>query len=179
MHPGSTNTPALYTQTVADCNLDTKPITLAAWSALSSDELARVVGVQTPSVTLEYAQDYTWQFMWLPTEDIRCANDDGEEPEGGWHNAYLMHIENDRLAIANGSPEYAGRDDWLRTHWGNNTAIYPLYVVIDTDVQGQGQYRLWDGHRRLASAFFYGLNEVAILLGTEKPRQSASTSTHA
>src|SRR6185437_3101327 len=98
----------------------------------------------------EYATEYDWQFILLPTAALRLATEDGEEPEGGWEGAYRRQIAMDRGAISNGSASYTGRQRWLKTEWARNTAIYPLYVVREDSA-----YRLWDGYRRLAAAFHH------------------------
>jgi hypothetical protein len=148
--------------TVEDCNLDGSTIPLSDWPTLSSEQLARIVGEQQPGDMPEYAHRYEWQFVFLPVEDLRCSNQDYEEPAGGWSAAHQRHLQSDRRAVAEGSPEYAGRDVWLRDVWGANTATYPLYVLKEED-----GYRLLDGHRRLAGAFSYGVSNVAVLLGTQ------------
>lgn len=148
---------------VRDCTLDGMPIRLADWPKISSESLARIVGVHAPSDPTEYAQDYDWRFVELPTELLRCASQDGDEPDGGWEQAYRDHARRDIAAVAAGSPEYAGRQKWLREHWCRNTAIYPLFVVLE-----ENDYRLWDGHRRLAAAFFHRVPRVAVVLGTKK-----------
>lgn len=158
--------PARGPQTVLDCSLDGRPVAVADWPRLSSEELARIVGFQEPGGSPESAGDYGWRFAVLPVESLRRSNQDFEEPEGGWAAAHQRHLASDRRAIAEGSPEYAGRDAWLRDVWGLDTAIYPLFVVLEED-----GYRLWDGHRRLAGAFAYGVKNVAVLLG--EPRKIA------
>lgn len=158
----ATDSHPLTLSTVEDCNLDGNTILLCDWQTLSSDQLARIVGVQEPGDMPEYAHQYEWRFVFLPVEDLRYANQYYEEPDGGWPGAHQRHLHSDRRAVAEGSPEYAGRDVWLRDVWGANTAIYPLYVLKEED-----GYRLLDGHRRLAGAFSYGVREVAVLLGTQ------------
>jgi len=149
--------------TTADCSLNGARIALVDWSKLSSDELAQVVGVQEPGGTAEHPQDYDWEFTTLATDELRLATEDGDEPEGGWREAYLRHTAADAEAVSLGSPEYAGREQWLRT-WCEDTRIYPLYLV------DEGGYRLWDGYHRLAGAFYLGAERVAVVLGRPKLR---------
>lgn len=149
--------------TVPDCSLDGRPVELSRWQALSSGELARIVGLQEPGGQLEDARDYDWEYTVLPVTELECCNEDGEAPEGGWEAAHRRHLASDAEAVMAGSQEYAGRDKWLRDVWGRTTAIHPLFVVLE-----DGHYRLWDGYRRLAGAFAHGVADVAVLLGTPK-----------
>lgn len=149
--------------TVPDCSLDGAPIPLSALPTLTSTQLARIVGDQEPGGVPEQARDYFWAFERVPLERLRNCNEDGEEPGGGWSAAHLRHLKADAEAVAGHSPEYAGRDAWLRDVWCKNTSVYPLFIVREEE-----SYRLWDGYRRLASAFHYGLTEVAVLVGTPR-----------
>ncbi len=148
--------------TVPDCNLDGHTIPLSVIHHLSSEAIARIIGKQQPGNRLEDSNQYTWSFKEIPLEELRCSNEDGEEPSGGWKAAYLRHKKSDDLAIAQGSPEYAGREQWNKK-WCENTAIYPLYVVVE-----EGQYRLLDGYHRLASAFWNELPTVYAFVGRSK-----------
>lgn len=151
----------LKTATAAlDCTLDGKPIELSRWPALSSKEMSRVVGDQSPSSELEHADVYGWSFESLAVSDLVKSMESGEEPVGGWSAAYARHLANDLEAVAGGSPEYKGRDEWIKSTWLENTAIYPLFVVMEN-----GAPRLWDGHRRLSGAFHYRLKSVFCLVG--------------
>lgn len=152
--------------TVLDCNLDGALIALPTWPLLSSDELARIVGKQGPGDIEEDARDYEWRFEMVPLERLRFSSEDGEEPEGGWVAAHKRHLKADAEAVAGGSPEYAGRDDWLKKVWAIDTAIYPLYVVEEED----GRLRLWDGYRRLAGAFAHKVQLVATLIGRRRTK---------
>lgn len=154
--------------TVADCHLDGAPLRLDAWPTLSSEELARIVGLQQPSDALEDPSYFAWEARMVPITELMHATQDGDVPEGGWSGAYLRHWEADREAVANGSPEYAGRDAWIREVWLPDTRIYPLYVVKewDEDPAQSARLRLLDGHRRLAGAFHYRARNVFALVGT-------------
>lgn len=148
--------------TVPDCTLDGSPIPIDSLASLTSAQIARIVGVQAPGGSNEDAAEYDWSFCCLDLESLRCCNEDGDEPDGGWKAAYLRHQENDALAVANGSPEYAGRQEWL-AQWAGNTAIYPIFMIEDDD-----GYRLWDGYHRLAGAFWHDAPQVAVFLGRPK-----------
>jgi hypothetical protein len=151
------------TTTVPDCNLHGDPIRLDSLHDLTSDQISEIVGVQDPSGDhLEQPGEYKLGFERIFLRDLRQCNEDGEEPEGGWKAAYLANEKSDRRAIEQGSPEYAGRQEWLR-EWADNTAIYPIYVVFEN-----GSYRLWDGYRRVAGAFWHDLNEVSAFVGYPK-----------
>lgn len=148
--------------TVADCSLDGQPIPLERLPLLTSDEIARVVGFQQPGPVLNNAQHYTWSYQQIPLQELRESTYDGEEPDGGWKATYERHRKSDAEAIASGSPEYAGRQAWCET-WASNSAIYPLYVVDE-----EGHYYLWDGHHRLASAFWHGVERVWAFVGVPR-----------
>ena len=145
--------------TSPDCNLDGQPIELKHWARLNTDQLARIVGEQQPAEAIECSKQYDWSLQLLRTEQLREATLDGE-PEGGWTAVYARMLKSDQEAVLGGSPEYAGRDPWIRDHWSKNTEIYPLFIVQETE-----GYRLWDGHRRLAGAFHYALPEIWCLVG--------------
>ena len=149
--------------TVPDCSLRGRPIKVADWRTMTSETIAEIVGSQAPAGPAEYPDEYEWRFVMMPLEDLRCSDQEYMEPEGGWAETYRKHCRWDALAVAEGSPEYAGRQEWFRDHWTKNTAIYPLFVVLEED-----GYRVWDGHHRLAAAFFHGIPEVAVLLGVQK-----------
>lgn len=149
--------------TVPDCSLDDMPIPLDQWTKLSPEQLASIVGTQEPGDRLEHALDYTWRFEILNVADLEFANEDGDAPHGGWRAAHERHLRADKDAVRGGSPEYAGRDEWLRDEWCQDSRVYPLFVVKE-----DGRYRLWDGYRRLAGAFYYGLTQVASLVGTPR-----------
>lgn len=152
------------TLTVADCTHQGSPIDTADWPKFTSEALAAIVGQQQPGEALEDASGYTWAFEILPTSALVRATQHGEEPAGGWPAAYQRLLAQDGTAVAAGSTEYGGRDDWIRNAWTHETSIYPLFLVKEG-----GEYRLWDGHRRLAGAFFYGLDRVCALVGTPRP----------
>lgn len=160
------------THTVPDCTLDGERIALDAWPKLSSSDLARVVGRQSPGSALEDAQNWTWAFVELPLDALREATEDLEEPQEGWSATYSRYLANDARAVAEGSPAYAGRDAWIREVWGICPAIQPLFVVIELACRNEGRlndgYRLLDGYHRLAGAFHHGLDRVAVLLGTPR-----------
>ena len=156
------------THTVLDCYLNGVPLAKDELASLSSEDIAAIVGFQMPGDALEDTSDYAWSFEMLPLDLLRFSNEDGEEPEGGWKAAYLRHQESDREAVANGSIEYEGRAEWL-AEWSRDTSIYPLYIVTEDD-----GYRLLDGYHRLAGAFWHGVEEVAVFLGSPKPTFDAS-----
>ena len=149
--------------TVEDCTLDGEPIELSLWPTLSSEALERIVGEQQPGSDLECADAYRWSFESIPLDDLRACTEDGEEPDGGWIATYARYLAHDQAAVDSGSPGYAGRGDWIRDRWTKDTSIYPLYLVNET-----GEWRLWDGHRRLAGAFHFGLASVFAVVG--RPR---------
>jgi len=148
--------------TALDCNLDGEPLLTTQLHTLSSDEIVRVVGNQSPGGQDEDADDYSWSFQRIRLEDLRCCNEDGEEPEGGWKAAFARHLKSDAEAVAAGSPEYAGRAEWIE-EWCKDTAMYPIFVVVE-----DGQYRIWDGYHRLAGAFWHGIEDVAAFVGAPK-----------
>lgn len=152
-----TNDPSL---TEPDCTLDGKRIRVTDWSTLTPEQLQRIVENRLDHAD---AEDYAWSFTVMPIEALREATYDGGEPDGGWKAAYQRQGESDAAAVRDGSPQYAGRAEWLRDHWVKNTAIYPLYVVDDDE----GRY-VADGLRRLAGAFYHNCREVCVLLGTPR-----------
>jgi hypothetical protein len=154
---------AAITMTAADCTLDGATIDVAHWEILFPEAMARIVGQQSPGGSLESADDFVWRFAMMDISHLRHATEDGEEPEGGWEKAHARHILADEEAVKNGSPEYAGRAQWLERVWGEDTRIYPLYVVHE-----DGAYRLLDGYHRLAGAFHFPINPVAVLIGEKR-----------
>lgn len=149
----------MKTLTDPDCSLDGQPVLLDRLPLLSSDEIQRMVANHSPDAHRTPARRYHWTFRSVPLEELRCSCDTGEEPDGGWKAAYLRHQASDLAAIKNGSPEYAGRQEWC-AEWAKNTARYPLCVVFE-----DGQYWLWDGHHRLASAFWHEIPSVMAFVG--------------
>ena len=149
------------THTVADCHLNGAPIAINNWTNMTRDQLAQVVGNQQPGEALEKSEYYAWETGWIPLAQLLHASQDGDIPEGGWGAAYERHLESDRQAVADGSPEYAGRDEWIRHVWLPETRIYPLYLVheLEGGASGKPRLRLLDGHRRLAGAFYYPFND--------------------
>jgi hypothetical protein len=148
--------------TAADCTLDGASFDVSRWPTLSSDELARVVGIQIHEGAAGTAGDYRWELRLVPLTELQNSALDGE-PDAGWSAAYLRQLEADREAVASGSPEYAGRDIWIRDTWLPNTACYPLFAVVE-----DAGLLLWDGHHRLAGAFHYGQTAVWTLVGTSR-----------
>lgn len=152
------------TYTNADCTLEGRRLLLSELSELTSDNIAAIVGFQCPSGDLnEDASHYTWTLIEVPLVKLLACNEDGEEPEGGWKAAYLRHKQSDEEAVASGSPEYAGRQEWL-DQWCKNTSQYPIFLVVE-----DGDYRLWDGYHRLAGAFWNEIPSVTAFVGTPKP----------
>jgi hypothetical protein len=145
--------------TEQDCHLNGKSFSVTQWCKFDSTTLGQIVGVQEPGHYPERLDNLHWTFQYIEIEKLKYANQDYEEPEGGWSSAYLRMLESDRQAAVC-SPEYLGRDTWIKEKWIQNTQIYPLFVVLEED-----GYRILDGHHRLAGAFYYHLEKVAIVLG--------------
>jgi hypothetical protein len=118
-----------------------------------------MVGKQQPGGALECASGYDWKLVELPTADLMSSTEDDELSKEEWVAKYRRQLESDRQAVGSGSPEYAGRDAWIR-QWILRSDTYPLFVVAE-----QQEYRLWDGHHRLAGAVFHGAQKVWVLLG--------------
>ena len=95
----------------------------------------------------------------MEVKKLRYATEYGEEPKVGWKNLYLQFLQEDDVA-SKYSPEYAGRDNWLKNDWLTCTDTYPIFVILE-----DSRYRLLDGYHRLAGAFYYDLENVAIILG--------------
>lgn len=149
----------------ADCTLDGRRLLLSELPHLTSEDIAAIVGFQSPGGDIdEDASHYTWALFEVPLADLRACNEDGEEPEGGWKATYLRHQQSDQEAVASGSPEYAGRQEWL-AGWCHNTSQYPIFLVLEG-----GEYRLWDGYHRLAGAFWNEIPSVMAFVGTPKPK---------
>lgn len=142
-----------------DCMLDGKVFNVDKFLKLNSDQLASIVGKQSPNGYLEDLSNYKWKFEYINIEDLRYATEYNEEPKGGWAKVYLEFLADDEKA-AKYTPECAGRDKWIREKWTQCSDIYPLFVVLEDN-----NYRLLDGHHRLAGAFYYNLKKVAIILG--------------
>lgn len=164
------DTSSLVGLTTPDCQYAGQQIPYSLWFQLDSAQLASVVGTQAPLGPAESAENYDWSLQSVPTRDLLLAAHEGEVPEGGWQAAYLRQLEADRTAVQSGSPEYAGRDEWLRRVWVWDTLTYPLYLVKEPL-----GHRLWDGHHRLAAAFYYGALQVYALVGTPKTPQPIAT----
>ena len=157
------------THTVPDCHLHGQPIAINNWTNMTSDQLAQVVGTQQPGDALEDSKYCHWETAWVPLADLLHATQDASIPEGGWGAAYARQLKSDRLAIAHGSPEYAGRDEWIHRVWLPETRIYPLYLVREFTPypEQKPRLRLLDGYHRLAGAFFYPFNDrVFALVGS-------------
>jgi hypothetical protein len=118
-----------------------------------------MVGKQQPTDALECASGYAWKLVEMSTADLMSSKEEDELSKEEWMAMYRRQLESDQQAIENGSPEYAGRDAWIR-QWILMSETYPLFVVAE-----QQGYRLWDGHHRLAGAFFHGAPKVWVLLG--------------
>ena len=136
----------LYTE--PDCTLRGKRLCVTSWKMLSSQELGEVVGVQTVLGQAIVPHAWSWSFQMLSLDLLAEAAEDGAEPDGGWAGFYARVCVHDRR-----------RDAWLR-QWARDTRVYPLYVAMEG-----GQLYLLDGHHRLAGAFYYGLGDVAALVG--------------
>ena len=153
-------------QTSPDCHLSGAPIAITAWPTFSSEDLAAIVGDQQPAEILEKSEYCQWEARWVDMQELQHATQDGDVPDGGWSAAYLHHLVSDLLAVKEGSPEYSGRDAWIRDAWLADTRIYPLYVVYEWDEDHQPRLRLLDGHRRLAGAFHYKAPRAFALVGS-------------
>lgn len=137
-------------------------ISVKELNSLTSDQISDIVGIQSPGDSLEYSNQYHWSFQIIPLDNLRYSNEDGEEPDGGWEEAYIRHKKSDDENVKNGSPEYAGRQEWLKK-WAEDTRIYPLYFIKEND-----KYRILDGYHRLAGAFFEKVSNVACFVGEKK-----------
>lgn len=145
--------------TNSDCLFNGNPINVNDLKKLNSDQLSTIVGQQSPNGYLEDLSNFKWKFTYINIEKLRFATEYGEEPKEGWKNLYLKFLNDDEKA-AKHTPEYAGRDLWIKEQWTKCTDTYPLFVILENN-----NYRLLDGHHRLAGAFYYQLKKVAIILG--------------
>lgn len=146
--------------TVQDCTLDGSVMDLDVLETLTPAEIARVVGphqyLGDEPVRLE---DHRWSFALVPLQDLRFSNEHGEEPKGGWKASYLRHQAWDEEAVAGGSHAYAGRQEWL-AEWAADSRINPVILELH-----EGRYRIIDGHRRVAGAFWNECESVAAFVG--------------
>lgn len=147
--------------TNSDCLFQKNVFEIKNWKKFNSEELASIVGDQHPNGYMEDLTDFKWKFLSLNIKALKCATEYNEEPEGGWNKLYLQFLKDDESA-AKTSPEYAGRDNWLKNEWLPCTETYPLFVIKE-----DGNYRVLDGHHRLAGAFYYKLESVAVVLGQQ------------
>lgn len=145
--------------TNTDCLLDGKTFNVQNFKKLNSLQLASIIGQQSPNGYIEDLTNYKWKFTYINIEDLRCATEYGEEPKEGWKNVYLQFLNDDEKA-AKHTPECAGRDKWIQEEWIECSDTYPLFVILE-----DGNYRLLDGHHRLAGAFYYDVKKVAVILG--------------
>ncbi len=154
--------------TVPDCHLNGARIALDEWPTLNSTQLAKIVGLQQPGEALESSSCWTWEVAWVNLQNLEHATQDGDIPEGGWSAMYTRQLNDDNRAIAQGSPEYAGRDAWIQTVWLPDTRRYPLFLVKEWDSPlATPRLRLLDGHHRLAGAFHHDLqSSIFALVGT-------------
>lgn len=148
--------------TNSDCLFRNKSFDIQRFPHFKSHELASIVGTQSPNGYIENLDNIQWSFEYIEIKKLRYATEYNEEPQGGWKQLYLKFLEEDSLA-AKYSPEYLGRDDWIKNQWSQCTDIYPLFVVMENNT-----YRILDRHHRLAGAFYYDIKQVAIILGTPK-----------
>jgi hypothetical protein len=162
----------IITLTDPDCTLDSSQICVSKLRLLDSCEISRIVGVQQFGERLEYAKNYSWSFSVMPIADLALSSCEASEPEGGWAACYLRFLINDEEAVRCGSPEYAGRDAWIKSRWCVNTHIYPLFIIKDAS-----GYRLLDGHHRLAGAFHYQLTSVAVFVGSRSKDENSQMNT--
>lgn len=152
---------------VSDCRLNGNIIAIETLPELSSDDITNIVGIQSPGAHTDNANDYIWSFQTIPLQDLRYSNEDGDEPDGGWLAAYNRHKLSDEENVKNGSPQYAGRQEWLR-QWCQDTRLYPLFIVLEDN-----QYRILDGYHRLAGAFHGCIENVACFVGRTKGKDMA------
>ena len=152
--------------TTSDCHLDGVPIGLDQWSLLHSNELGRIVGIQQPGEEPEESARCEWQAIWVTISDLLHASEDGDIPDKGWSAAYARYLKSDQQAVSHNSPQYAGRDAWIRDVWLPDTRIYPLYAVNEWSSDTNSfRLRLLDGYHRTAGAFHYGAKKVFALIG--------------
>jgi hypothetical protein len=149
------------TYTNSDCLYKNKTFDIKKWNTFNSKELASIVGDQHPNGYLEDLAHFDWKFLHLDIQDLKLSTEYNEEPEGGWKKLYLRFLKEDDTA-AETSPEYAGRDKWLKNEWLLCTETYPLFVIKE-----DGNYRVLDGHHRLAGAFYYKLKSLSVVLGQQ------------
>lgn len=142
-----------------DCCYLNKTFDIKEFKTFSSEQLSIIVGKQSPNEYAEDLSNYRWSFKYIDTEKLKYATEYYEEPEGGWSNVYIKFLEEDAKAAIH-TPECAGRDDWIKNEWTVCTDTYPLFVIVEGN-----DYRLLDGHHRLAGAFYYKLKKVAVILG--------------
>lgn len=152
-------------KTNLDCLFEGDNFDTTMWNKFTSSQLASIVGDQHPNGYLEDLKGFNWQFTSIKTEKLNLATEYGEAPDGGWKQLYLKFLEEDILAAIH-TPEYAGRDTWLKNEWISCTKTYPLFVLYQ-----ENEYRILDGYHRLAGAFYYGLKSVSIILGTKNSDQ--------
>lgn len=145
--------------TNSDCTLKEQRFDIEQFKVFSSEQLSLIVGKQSSNGYNEDLNNLKWSFQHININELRYATEYYEEPEEGWDKVYLKFIAEDEKA-AQYTPECAGRDNWIKNEWINYTDIYPLFVILE-----DGNYRLLDGYHRLAGAFYYKINSVAIILG--------------
>lgn len=145
--------------TNSDCLFQKKPFDIQQFQFFNSEELGSIVGQQSPNGYDENLKNVTWSYQFIDTINLQYATEYNEEPEGGWKQLYLKFLKEDEAA-AQFSPEYLGRDDWIKNQWCQCTEIYPLYILKEDN-----QLRILDGHHRLAGAFYYEIPQIAIILG--------------
>jgi hypothetical protein len=143
-----------------DCLFENKIFDTQRLSTFSSEQLASIVGQQHPNGYIEDLSKGVFSFLYIPTQDLKFATEYNEEPQGGWAKLYEKFLKEDEIA-SKYSPEYLGRDEWIRNHWLICTATYPLFIIKENNV-----YRVLDGTHRLSGAFYYELPQVASILVT-------------
>ncbi|WP_411839693.1 hypothetical protein [Paracoccus sp. ME4] len=145
--------------TARDCLLDGDRIRIDRIPELSSAEIARIIGPNEAGLEGASADEFIWHSERIPLDRLVACNQDGAEPAGGWKAAYERHRVSDERAVRDGSPAYAGRQDWLEG-WARQTEIYPIYLLEDA-----GRYFMVDGHHRLAGAHFHDAPFVWAFVG--------------
>lgn len=145
--------------TNSDCLFNKQTFDINLFKNFTSEQLSSIVGKQSPNGYQENISYFVWKFLYVDTEDLKFSTEYYEEPEGGWKKTYLQFIKDDEKA-AKHSPEYLGRDNWIKNEWIKCTDTYPLFVIFEDN-----HFRLLDGHHRLAGAFYYDLKKVAVILG--------------
>jgi hypothetical protein len=128
--------------TNSDCLFNGKTFNISLFKQFNSEQLLSIIGRQSPNGYEENLEGFQWAFQYIDIKKLKYATEYNEEPEGGWENLYLKFLNEDEEA-AKYSPEYNGRDNWIKNEWSECTDTYPLFVIKENN-----NYRLLDGHHR-------------------------------